>query len=458
LKEKKKSIKLRLIAALCLVLMIPIGWGLLKRFEGETPGVQLTLPKPVFGMYQPFSVTLSDRKSGLRHVRIECIQGKQTYLILDRDFPSEGFFKTGVIQEEELSVTLEPRKMGIADGNALIRSTAWDFSWRNGGKGNQQIAEKVVLIDTVPPDIRVLSRAHNITQGGAGLVVYRLSEPCPRSGVHVGKEFYPGTPGGFDDPDVHLAMFALRIDQDRDTGIYLGASDRAGNQSRAAFRHYIRLQRFPEDEIRITDRFLKRNLPQFDTQLTPVADKAPLDQFLFINRTLRESASETLSAVVGGTRPEMLWSGTFLRLPGSARQAGFGDQRIYLHKGREIDRQTHMGVDLAAIKQAPVPAANHGVVIFADFLGIYGNCVVIDHGTGLQSMYAHLSRIRVEPNQTVDRGDIIGYTGSTGLAGGDHLHFAMRVHQNFVNPLEWWDGKWIQNNITSKIMAQQKMR
>lgn len=458
LKDKQKSFKWGLIATLCLILIIPIGWGLLKRFEGEKPGNDLVLSKPVFGLAQPISVTISDKKTGLRRIRIECIQGKKRHVLLARDFPSTGFFKKGLIREKSFIVTFEPRKLGIADGNALIRSTVWDFSWRNSRNGNEQVVEKVVLIDTTPPDIQVLTRTHNISQGGSSLIIYRLSEHCPRSGVHVGNEFYPGVGGQFDDPAVYMAMFALRIDQNRDTSIYLGASDRAGNTSRAAFRHYIRLQRFPKDNIRITDRFLKRKLPQFDAELTSVVDKSPVDQFLYINRTLRASAYETLSEAIGDSHPGMLWSGPFLRLPGSARQSGFGDRRRYIHNGREIDRQYHLGVDLASIQQSPVPSANDGKVVFTGDLSIYGNSVVIDHGLGLQSMYAHLSHIDVKVNQSVDRGDIIGYTGSTGLAGGDHLHFAMLVQRTFVNPLEWWDAKWIENNIMSKIATQQATR
>jgi len=454
LKDKQKSFKWGMIAALCLTLILPIGWGLLKRFEGEKPGNDLILPKPVIGMTQSFSVVVSDRKTGLRRIRIECIQGKTDHVLLDQEFPSTGFFRKGLVRDKNLVLTMEPRKLGLTDGNALIRSTVWDFSCRNGGNGNPHVVEKVILIDTTPPDIRVLTNVHNISQGGSSLIIYRLSERCPRSGVHVGNAFYPGVGGFFEDPDLYLAMFALRIDQDRETGIYLGASDRAGNKSRAAFRHYIRLQRHPKDNIRITDRFLKRKLPEFDA----APEKSPVEQFLFINRSLRASAYETLSKVVGAPSPLMLWSGPFLRLPGSARQSGFGDRRIYIHNGREIDRQYHLGVDLASVKQSPVPAANHGKVVFADALSIYGNSVVIDHGLGLHSMYAHLSRIDVKPNQTVDKGDIIGYTGSTGLAGGDHLHFSMLVQDTFVNPMEWWDAKWIENNITRKIMSQRATR
>ncbi|MDP2646145.1 MAG: M23 family metallopeptidase, partial [Desulfobacterales bacterium] len=83
--------------------------------------------------------------------------------------------------------------------------------------------------------------------------------------------------------------------------------------------------------------------------------------------------------------------------------------------------------------------------------GIYGNTVVIDHGFGLLSMYAHLSSYSVKAQQMVEKGAIIGRTGTSGLAGGDHLHYSMIVHNIFVNPLEWLDAGWVQNNILNKI-------
>ena len=115
-----------------------------------------------------------------------------------------------------------------------------------------------------------------------------------------------------------------------------------------------------------------------------------------------------------------------------------------------------MGIDLASLAHSPVPAANTGKVVFADQLGIYGGTIVIDHGLGLFSMYSHLSQLSASVGQVVEKGQIIGATGQTGLAGGDHLHFGIMIHQTFVNPVEWWDGQWVKNNITSKIEAVSK--
>jgi murein DD-endopeptidase MepM/ murein hydrolase activator NlpD len=122
-----------------------------------------------------------------------------------------------------------------------------------------------------------------------------------------------------------------------------------------------------------------------------------------------------------------------------------------VYDGREIDRQVHFGFDLASTRQSPVPAANGGVVVFAEPLTIYGNTVIVDHGLGLQTLYAHLSSVAVKRGDKVTRGQELGRTGATGLALGDHLHFEVLVSGVSVTPLEWWDAKWIRDRINQPL-------
>ena len=98
-----------------------------------------------------------------------------------------------------------------------------------------------------------------------------------------------------------------------------------------------------------------------------------------------------------------------------------------------------------------VPAANSGVVVFTGPLTIYGNTVIIDHGLGLQTLYAHLSSIDVKVGEQVTKGRVLGRTGATGLAMGDHLHFEVLVAGVSVTPLEWWDAKWIRDRINRPL-------
>jgi murein DD-endopeptidase MepM/ murein hydrolase activator NlpD len=151
------------------------------------------------------------------------------------------------------------------------------------------------------------------------------------------------------------------------------------------------------------------------------------------------------------TSAERLWDGAWLRQKNAANMARFGDHRSYYYKGVKVDEQDHLGVDLASVANSPVQASNHGRVVYADKLGIYGFTVVIDHGQGLASIYGHLSKIDVTQGQDAKKGDIIGSTGDTGLAGGDHLHFGIMVSGVYVNPIEWWDDHWIEDNISAKL-------
>jgi murein DD-endopeptidase MepM/ murein hydrolase activator NlpD len=140
-----------------------------------------------------------------------------------------------------------------------------------------------------------------------------------------------------------------------------------------------------------------------------------------------------------------------VQLGNSQVEASFADHRTYFYKGQEVDQQVHLGFDLAATRSVPVVAANAGKVLQASWLGIYGNCVMIDHGMGVASLYGHLSSLDVKTGNTVARGQTIGRSGMTGLAGGDHLHFTMLVSGHPVNPVEWWDPHWIQDRVERKL-------
>ena len=140
-------------------------------------------------------------------------------------------------------------------------------------------------------------------------------------------------------------------------------------------------------------------------------------------------------------------------MPNAHAGAKFAERRSYVFNGRVVDQQTHMGYDFASTAHDSIPAANDGVVVFTGPFGIYGNAVIIDHGLGLFSLYGHMSEIATERGRAVAKGESLGKSGATGLAGGDHLHFAMLLDGNFVDPLEWFDPKWIAEHIEGKLGA-----
>lgn len=443
-----------LLVAAAVALAGAVVWFMAGRMEGEAPSIVWEVPSPVpMGSSAEIPMGLVDAKSGLRRFTATLIKDGKETLLADAEFPASGVLGLTGVRQETVRVKVEPRALGLSDGKGVLKVSVRDRSWRNWGRGNLTEVQQEVLVDTRPPVIEVLTQQNYINQGGAGIAVYRLSEACPVSGVRVGATFYPGFSGHYADRSVHIAFFALGHDQPPGVPIVLEATDAAGNSARTRFPHTVRRKVFKKDRLTISDGFIQQILPGLQDQVPPRAGSTPKDVFLYINREMRRLNYEAIVAATRRTQPALLWQGPFGRLPNAAPRAGFADHRTYIYDGKEIDQQDHLGVDLASLANAPVPAANAGVVAAAAFIGIYGETVILDHGFGLFSMYSHLSQITVKPGDRLAKDEVLGYTGTTGLAGGDHLHFSILVHETFVDPVEWWDPHWIRDNITLKLDA-----
>jgi murein DD-endopeptidase MepM/ murein hydrolase activator NlpD len=132
----------------------------------------------------------------------------------------------------------------------------------------------------------------------------------------------------------------------------------------------------------------------------------------------------------GRVTNERQWSGDFVA-PADARISDiFGSTRTF---NGEV-QSTHEGLDFAVPTGTPVHAVNSGTILLAQSLYFEGNCVVIDHGQGLLSLYLHLSKIDVKEGQAVKGGEVIGLSGGTGRATGPHLHLAIRWQGVYINP------------------------
>ena len=332
-----------------------------------------------------------------------------------------------------------------------------------------------------PPRVAVVSTHHYVNHGGSEMVVYRVTPPDVASGVRVGALEYPGYPAkgaGIANADASLkvAFFALLPEQPLSAPVAVFARDEAGNEATASFVNDVFKKPFKKSRIELDDRFLQRVVPEIlrhspELKLGPTESAAVklgptesgavklgptesgdlLPGFLRINGDLRQLNAARIAELTDATSASILWNGPFVQLGNSQVEARFADQRTYLYRGKVVDQQVHLGFDLAVTSAVSVVAANAGKVINANWLGIYGNCVVIDHGMGVASLYGHLSWIDVKVGDSVAKGQVIGKSGMTGLAGGDHLHFTMLVHGQPVNPVEWWDSHWIQDRIERKL-------
>lgn len=326
------------------------------------------------------------------------------------------------------------------------------FGWREA----ESTATKDVTVRLEPPRVGVVSTHHFLNLGGSEFVVLRATPPDVAAGVTVGDVSFPAFPGssvGLPDPALKVAFFALPYDQDAGTPVTVFARDEAGNDATANLERQPFPKVFQRSKIPIDNGFLSRVVPAIASNTPSLGLQTDdlLAAFLTINRDLRQQNNATIAGLASKTAPAMLWTEAFAQLGNTQVESRFADHRTYFYEGKEIDQQTHLGFDLASTQQAPVTAANKGVVVHAAYLGIYGNCVVVDHGLGVQSLYGHLSTIDVKEGDAVEKGQTLGRSGATGLAGGDHLHFTMLVGGVQVNPVEFWDGHWMEDRVFRKI-------
>ncbi len=433
------------------------GWVIAGRAEGPT--IEITGPAAIGQTGEiTVAVTAPDRK--LTRLEVNLLQnGVTTPLFV---LTPENASELTADGTDGLRITRPAGKHVMPDlkaGSAEVSVTAVRpvlFGLREASAA----ATRSIDVRLSPPQVAVLSSFHYINHGGSEMVVYRVTPPDAESGVRVGEYEYRGFPAsgaGIPNADdgLRVAFFALLWDQDIDTPMTVFARDSIGNEGTGSFDFRVFPKVFRKSNIQLDDRFLSRVVPPILQNSPELKVDDPTDllaAYLKINRDLRRINNQTISDLAAQTAPEILWHGPFKQLVNSAVEAGFADQRTYFYKGQDVDHQVHLGFDLASIAGTSVRAANSGRVVHAGWLGIYGNCVIVDHGMGLQSLYAHLSSIGVHVGDMVKLDQELGRSGATGLAGGDHLHFTMLLGGNAVTPIDWWSPQWIQDRIVRKLV------
>ncbi len=438
---RKTWLVVTLILSVIIVATISyLGW------RQSIPGVSATiLPPPKFiGLKTTLILGLAATRGGIQSFEVRLVQGTQKVTAIQQTFPQP------LPNERGVTLIVEGRSLGLREGGATLEVYARDGFWRPLRLEDRPILTQPVTLDLTPPTLDLLSATQYLGQGGGGLVVYR-AKGASRTGVNVGGIFFPGFPVGPIDAGTHVALIAVPYDFPVASPIVLNAYDEAGNSASRSVASEIRPRRFPRDSVDIKEEFLQRKLPELLPERTSVPPDQLLQAFLVVNRDKRRQAEEAKRTISTKTLPKPLWHGTFLQPKNTKVFSNFAETRSYRFRGQDVDTQVHFGYDLASVKESPVAAANRGTVVFAGPLTIYGNTVILDHGLGLQTLYAHLSRIEVQEGQQVDKGAELGRTGSSGLAIGDHLHYEVLIHGISVTPLEWWDTRWIRDHILKPL-------
>ncbi len=424
----------RIIAALVAIVLAIFGF---VWFSGKHAEIKLSKPLTAIGSATPLEVQVTD-PAGVKRFSAVLQQNGQSQTVFEdqtksKQTPRTFSFSAGKQQAAFL-------KEGPA--HLTISAVSNDF------RGATTSIEQDVQVILRPPNIVADGRQHYINQGGAELVILDLSGNWTDAGVRVAN--YTSTsfpmPGEADSSNHRFSLFAYPWDVPPDTTPIAFARNSAGTEVTTTFWTKIFPKKFRSSNIEVPDKSLQKVVGELD----PEGSGSLVDRFVKLNRDMRKANTEQIYALRTHTENKILWSGPFIPVKG-ARESYFADRRSYYYQGKKIDEQVHLGYDLAQTSNMPVKAANSGKVIYADRLGIYGNCVIIDHGYSLESLYGHLSHIGVKVGDTIQKEQQIGISGSTGMAFGDHVHFSMLVNGYQIDPKEWWDEHWIHDRILSKI-------
>jgi murein DD-endopeptidase MepM/ murein hydrolase activator NlpD len=415
------------------------GWFVGPRLESIAPQVAIT-PEGEAAGQTPLQVQVSDGGTGLRSVTVTLSQGDTEHKIAADELVQPLRAKTYTVALAKVP--------GIKEGPAVLKVAARDAAlWR----GNQTVVERRLTLDLTPPTLQLVADDRYVNFGGVGVLVYKTSADTVRTGVQFGTRFFPGFAGQVrGHPDHWLVLFAHAYDVPTDARPKLVAADAAGNSRELAVRYELKNVKYRKSTLPLSERFVRDKVAPLLADAT-LRQGAPRDVFVAVNRGLRKDNEEKIAALTRQAAPPMLWRSAFVQLSNSKVEANFADERTYTWNGEPIDTAYHLGYDLSVTKAYPVEAANAGTVVFAGDLGIYGGTVIIDHGLGLFTLYSHLSAIEVQVGATLAKKQILGKTGQTGLAAGDHLHYGVYLSGVAVLPVEWWDAQWLEDNLAPKL-------
>jgi hypothetical protein len=407
--------------------------------------LSITPAVKTIGLSTPVTVHLTNAH-GVRRVHAYLEQNGARYPVYAESQPSTWILWSR--HQRPRSVTFEAGKNkapNLKDGNARLVIEAVS----NDLRANTTVNATEVDVVLEAPRVIADEFQHYVNQGGMELVTMTSSGSWNDAGVKVGTYTFHSFPLPGKNVNQRFAMFAYPWDLPPDVKPRVYARNLAGTEATASFWFKLFSKKFRTRDFEISDALMEKLVHSVDPTNQVLPGKDLLSRFLYINGTMRLQNNQQLADLRLKTEQKVLWNGPFIHW--GKEESVFADVRNYIFHGKKIDQQVHLGFDLSDVQNSPVHAANDGRVVWAKNLGIYGNCIVLDHGYGLQSIYGHLRKIDVKEGDMVKKGEKMGIAGETGLAGGVHVHFSMQIDGVQINPREWWDEHWIHDRIMSKL-------
>jgi murein DD-endopeptidase MepM/ murein hydrolase activator NlpD len=425
--------KLLLVVAAVVVLLV-----VFVVVRSATPVVEIPSSLASVGQATPVTVQVRD-PHGVRSVQAVVEQNGNRYPVFSSTQPltsgeSTVIFMAGVKSTPQLQA---------GKAKLIVEATSNDLMRKSGS------AEREITVITQPPSLSVDSEQHYLYVGMADLATFGVSGGWTEAGVRVGDQKFRAWPMPGGKPGL-FSMYAFAWNMPTDTVPVVYAGNGTGSDVTSPLVVIFPKKEQPkytEHDLQVSDAFMQKVVNELD----PNGSGDMVERFVKINSQMRVANNKTLSDLQYKTADKFLWSKPFIRQPHSQAEAHFADLRNYIYHGKKIDQQVHLGYDLAVTQHVGVQASNDGKVVYAAPLGIYGNCIVVDHGYGLQTIYGHLSRIDVHEGDVVKQDQVMGLSGQTGMAGGDHIHFAMQLDGVQIDPKEWWDPHWIKDHVARRV-------
>lgn len=445
-KSKKSTISVVVIGFL-IIGMVGVGYLYLSpAFEQNKPTVE-SEKSLYWNLKSQLQVKLKD-DTGIKYYKVTFKDGVKNIVL------SQKVFAKSV---KEFLLDIEPPKLDMfyKGEDIILEIEVVDNSKWNFLEGNKVVEQIKVKIDTRKPIANVIANSRYIQRGGSAVVVVKVKDENLKNAAIVFNEEKEFQLTPYYKEDYYVALIAWPIDITSFNRVNLVVTDKADNKTITKVPFYIQKKTFKVDKITVSEKFINNVSASVLEQSFESIPVALEDIFIYSNTRLREKNIQTIEKAVSKfTSNEQINSfdiGAFKRLRGSKTVAGYGERRHYYLNEKKINEAWHLGIDWASVKKAPIRVSNEGTVIFKNYLGLYGNSIIIDHGMGLATLYAHTSSQQVEVGDHVTKNMKIANTGATGAVFGDHLHFGVLIQGVEVNPIEWMDKNWIKVRITNVL-------
>lgn len=395
----------------------------------------------------PIDLNISDNGT-LQSFKVTLVDGQSAHVIMDEKFNEP---------QNQVQINLKFPKSLILDKNRVyeLLIEAKDSSFLGGNVASKKVN---LIIDSKNPQIQLINQSYKITKGGSAVVVFKAVDENLQS-VYIQNGDRIFKPTKFVKDGYWASLLAWDL-QSPNFKARIVAVDKAGNKSFSSIGYYLQDRKYKESRIALSDRFLDGKIDELANQYAqnyPELDR--LAKFKFVNETLRDSNEDMIHKITSAV-PEEIIDGFYIEpfypLRNGAAVASFGDHRFYTYNGEDVSQSWHMGLDLASTAMASIDTQNAAFVAYNDLNGIYGENIILYHGFGLYTLYGHCNGTLVKPGEHIGVKHIIGKTGTSGLALGDHLHFGVLIQGVEVRPEEWMDRKWMKDNIYDILNSAKK--